>query len=249
MKLAGKTDVGRVRQENQDDYRAGELPGGAVWARVCDGMGGAKGGREASQGACNVIENFFQEQYAQCGAGQEEPFLKKALLYANRFVFQKAAHEEALAGMGTTAVCALVRSGNVYLCHAGDSRAYLIRDGKLTQLTHDHSYVQELVDCGTITEEEAEHHPQKNIITKALGVDYRLEPEFTAAKLKREDRLLLCTDGLTNMVPVEEMEELLAQGTFYDLPDRLIEAANAHGGSDNITALLLAVEPTEVEHG
>ena len=249
MKLAGKTDVGRVRQENQDDYRAGELPGGAVWALVCDGMGGAKGGREASQGACNVIENFFQEQYAQCGTGQEEPFLKKALLYANRFVFQKAAHEEALAGMGTTAVCALVRSGNVYLCHAGDSRAYLIRDGKLTQLTHDHSYVQELVDCGTITEEEAEHHPQKNIITKALGVDYRLEPEFTAAKLKREDRLLLCTDGLTNMVPVEEMEELLAQGTFYDLPDRLIEAANAHGGSDNITALLLAVEPTEVEHG
>lgn len=249
MKLAGKTDVGRVRQENQDDYRAGELPGGAVWALVCDGMGGAKGGREASQGACNVIENFFQKQYAQCGAGQEEPFLKKALLYANRFVFQKAAHEEALAGMGTTAVCALVRSGNVYLCHAGDSRAYLIRDGKLTQLTHDHSYVQELVDCGTITEEEAEHHPQKNIITKALGVDYRLEPEFTAAKLKREDRLLLCTDGLTNMVPVEEMEELLAQGTFYDLPDRLIEAANAHGGSDNITALLLAVEPTEVEHG
>ena len=249
MKLAGKTDVGRVRQENQDDYRAGELPGGAVWALVCDGMGGAKGGREASQGACNVIENFFQEQYAQCGAGQEEPFLKKALLYANRFVFQKAAHEEALAGMGTTAVCALVRSDNVYLCHAGDSRAYLIRDGKLTQLTHDHSYVQELVDCGTITEEEAEHHPQKNIITKALGVDYRLEPEFTAAKLKREDRLLLCTDGLTNMVPVEEMEELLAQGAFYDLPDRLIEAANAHGGSDNITALLLAVEPTEVEHG
>ena len=249
MKLAGKTDVGRVRQENQDDYRAGELPGGAVWALVCDGMGGAKGGREASQGACNVIENFFQEQYAQCGAGQEEPFLKKALLYANRFVFQKAAHEEALAGMGTTAVCALVRSGNVYLCHAGDSRAYLIRDGKLTQLTHDHSYVQELVDCGTITEEEAEHHPQKNIITKALGVDYRLEPEFTAAKLKRKDRLLLCTDGLTNMVPVEEMEKLLAQGTFYDLPDRLIEAANAHGGSDNITALLLAVEPTEVEHG
>ena len=249
MKLAGKTDVGRVRQENQDDYRAGELPGGAVWALVCDGMGGAKGGREASQGACNVIENFFQEQYAQCGAGQEETFLKKALLYANRFVFQKAAHEEALAGMGTTAVCALVRSGNVYLCHAGDSRAYLIRDGKLTQLTHDHSYVQELVDCGTITEEEAEHHPQKNIITKALGVDYRLEPEFTAAKLKREDRLLLCTDGLTNMVPVEEMEKLLAQGAFYDLPDRLIEAANAHGGSDNITALLLAVEPTEVEHG
>ena len=241
MKLAGKTDVGRVRQENQDDYRAGELPGGAVWALVCDGMGGAKGGREASQGACNVIEQVFQEQYAQCGAGQEGAFLKKALISANRYVFNKAAHEESLAGMGTTAVCALVRGGEATLCHAGDSRAYLCRGGKLTQLTHDHSYVQELVDCGTITEEEAEHHPQKNIITKALGVDYRLEPEVTSVQLQAKDLLLLCSDGLTNMVPVEQMEQLLAQGPFYDLPDRLVDAANENGGSDNITALLLAV--------
>ena len=250
MKLAGKTDVGRVRQENQDDYRAGELPGGAVWALVCDGMGGARGGREASQGACNVIERCFQEQYAsKCLPGEEETFLKKTLLSANRFVFQKAMQDEALAGMGTTAVCALVRSGRVYLCHAGDSRAYLFRDGRLTQLTHDHSYVQELVDCGTITEEEAEHHPQKNIITRALGVDYRLEPEVTSVQLQAKDLLLLCSDGLTNMVPVEQMEQLLAQGPFYDLPDRLVDAANENGGSDNITALLLAVEPTEVHHG
>ncbi len=209
MKLAGKTDVGRVRQENQDDYRAGELPGGAVWALVCDGMGGAKGGREASQGACNVIEQVFQEQYAQCGAGQEGAFLKKALISANRYVFNKAAHEESLAGMGTTAVCALVRGGEATLCHAGDSRAYLCRGGKLTQLTHDHSYVQELVDCGTITVEEAEHHPQKNIITRALGVDYRLDSEFTTAPLQKGDILLLCSDGLTNAVPREQLEQLL----------------------------------------
>ena len=215
----------------------------------CDGMGGAKGGREASQGACNVIEQVFQEQYAQCGAGQEGAFLKKALISANRYVFNKAAHEESLAGMGTTAVCALVRGGEATLCHAGDSRAYLCRGGKLTQLTHDHSYVQELVDCGTITEEEAEHHPQKNIITRALGVDYRLEPEVTSVQLQAKDLLLLCSDGLTNMVPVEQMEQLLAQGPFYDLPDRLVDAANKNGGSDNITALLLAVEPTEVHHG
>ena len=90
---------------------------------------------------------------------------------------------------------------------------------------------------------------EKNIITKALGVDYRLEPEFTSEKLQKGDVLLLCTDGLTNMVPVDQMEKLLVQGPFYDTPDRLIEAANANGGSDNITALLLAVEPTEVEHG
>ena len=249
MKLAGKTDVGRVRQENQDDYRAGELPGGAVWALVCDGMGGAKGGREASQGACNVIENVFQEQYAQCGAGQEEAFLKKALIYANRFVFQKASHEESLAGMGTTAVCALVRGGTVYLCHAGDSRAYLFRAGKLTQLTHDHSYVQELVDCGTITVEEAEHHPQKNIITKALGVDYRLEPEFTSEKLQKGDVLLLCTDGLTNMVADDDIAQVLREVPFFDATSILVDRALQAGGQDNITVLLMGVEATEVNNG
>ena len=111
------------------------------------------------------------------------------------------------------------------------------------------TYVQQMVDCGTITEEEAEHHPQKNIITRALGVDYRLEPEVTSVQLQAKDLLLLCSDGLTNMVPVEQMEQLLAQGPFYDLPDRLVDAANENGGSDNITALLLAVEPTEVHHG
>ena len=252
MKLAGKTDVGRVRQENQDDYRAGELPGGAVWALVCDGMGGAKGGREASQGACNVIENVFQEQYAQCGAGQEEAFLKKALIYANRFVFQKASHEESLAGMGTTAVCALVRGGTVYLCHAGDSRAYLFRAGKLTQLTHDHSYVQELVDCGTITVEEAEHHPQKNIITKALGVDLpacgagvhlRKAPEggCPAAVHRRADQY--GPGGSDGKAP-SCRTALLRHARPADRSGQ-----RRNGGSDNITALLLAVEPTEVEHG
>ena len=249
MKLAGKTDVGRVRQDNQDDYRAGKLPGDAAWLLVCDGMGGARGGREASQGACNVIERCFQEQYASKCLPGEETFLKKTLLSANRFVFQKAMQDEALAGMGTTAVCALVRSGRVYLCHAGDSRAYLFRDGRLTQLTHDHSYVQELVDCGTITVEEAEHHPQKNIITRALGVDYRLDSEFTSQELQNGDLLLLCSDGLTNAVPRDQLEQLLGTGSFYDLPDQLIRTANENGGPDNITALLLSVEPMEVRNG
>jgi len=249
MKLAGKTDVGCVRQENQDDFRAGELPGGAAWALVCDGMGGARGGREASQGACDIIENCFREQYGQCRAGEEEAFLKRALIAANRYVFQKAMHEESLAGMGTTAACALVRGGRAHLCHAGDSRAYLYRNGRITQLTHDHSYVQELVDCGTITKEEAEHHPQKNIITRAIGVDQRLEVEYTCAGLHPLDVLLLCSDGLSNLLSVAQMEELFNKGTFYDLPDRLVAAANENGGTDNITALLLGIEPAEGQHG
>ena len=199
--------------------------------------------------ACDVIEHIFHEQYAQCLPGDEETFLKRALTGANRFVFQKASREEELAGMGTTAVCALVRGGNAFICHAGDSRAYLVRDGRLTQLTHDHSYVQELVDCGTITAEEAEHHPQKNIITRALGVDYRLDPEFTSLAVQPGDILLLCSDGLTNAVPRPQLEQLLRTGSFYDLPDLLIRAANENGGKDNITALLLGVEPLEVHHG
>ena len=250
MKLAGKTDVGQVRQDNQDDYRAGLLPGDGAWALVCDGMGGAKGGREASQMSCDVIERCFQEHYgSKCLPGEEETFLKRALVSANRAVFQQSVREPSLAGMGTTAVCVLVRSDRAYLCHAGDSRAYLFRDGALCQLTHDHSYVQELVDCGTITVEEAEHHPQKNIITKALGVDYRLEPECTVIKVQPGDVLLLCSDGLTNAIPRAELEQLMAKGSFYDLPDRLIDTANEKGGADNITALLLGVEPLEVRHG
>ena len=108
MKLAGKTDVGRVRRENQDDFRAGELAGGAAWGLVCDGMGGARGGREASHGACDVIERCFQEQYSRCAPGGEEAFLTQALENANHYIFQKSAQDEALAGMGTTVVCALV---------------------------------------------------------------------------------------------------------------------------------------------
>ena len=160
-----------------------------------------------------------------------------------------AARDEALAGMGTTVVCALVRDGRAYICHAGDSRAYLYHGGRLHPLTHDHSYVQELVDCGTITPEEAEHHPQKNIITRALGVDYRLGPDCTSVVVVKGDMLLLCSDGLTNALPLERIEKILARAPFYDLPDHLIEAANAAGGPDNITALLLGAEPEEARHG
>ena len=208
----------------------------------------AAGGKPRSVRAASSSA-AFRSSTASAFPAKRRLFLKKALLSANRYVFQKALREESLAGMGTTAVCALVRGGKAYLSHAGDSRAYLYRDGKLAQLTHDHSYVQELVDCGTITQEQAEHHPQKNIITRALGVDYRLEPEFTTVALQAGDVLLLCTDGLTNAVPTEQLEQLLRSGSFYDLPDVLIRTANENGGPDNITALLVGVEPMEVRHG
>ena len=168
--------------------------------------------------------------------------MKKALISANRYVFQKALREESLAGMGTTAVCALVRGGKAYLSHAGDSRAYLYRDGKLAQLTHDHSYVQELVDCGTITQEQAEHHQQKNIITRALGVDYRLEPEVTSVQLQAKDLLLLCSDGLSGFCSDAEIETILKEDlSDEETAQKLIDAALEKGGRDNISVALATV--------
>ena len=224
MKLAGKTDVGRVRQENQDDYRAGELPGGAVWALVCDGMGGAKGGREASQGACNVIENVFQEQYAQCGAGQEEAFLKKALIYANRFVFQKASHEEVAGrdghhgGLRTGAR----RHGLPLPCRRLP-RLPLPGRGSLPSSPTTTPTCRSWWTAAPSPRRKPSITPRRTSSPKRwawiTGWSRSSPPQSSSGKTG----LLLCTDGLTNMVPVEEMEELLAQGTFYDTarpPDR-----------------------------
>ena len=237
------SDVGTVRSNNQDSAFAGEH-----LIAICDGMGGHAGGDTASTIAIRSLAHIEQDN-VDGDVQVVSHMMATSVMAAHDAIVGKAKRERRLAGMGTTAVCALVRAGQAFLCHAGDSRAYLYRDGKLTQLTHDHSYVQELVDCGTITVEEAEHHPQKNIITKALGVDYRLEPEFTTVALQAGDVLLLCTDGLTNAVPMEQLEQLLRSGSFYDLPDALIRTANENGGPDNITALLVGIEPMEVRHG
>ena len=248
MKLAAKTDIGSVRSENQDNYRASQRPGGDAWALVCDGMGGARGGKIASGIACAAVEQWFEQGVDSCAPGQEKVFLTEALEEANRAVFEKSQAEPRYAGMGTTAVAALVRTGTVHLCHVGDSRGYLYRGGRLVQLTHDHSYVQELVDSGSITSQEAENHPRKNVITRALGVEKTVEPEYTCASAAAGDIFLLCTDGLTNAVSKNRIEQLLASSSVDHAADLLIDAANSFGGPDNITVLLVEIE-TEDIHG
>ena len=242
MKLAGKTDVGRVRQDNQDDYRAGELPGDAAWLLVCDGMGGARGGREASQSACDVIEHCFQEQYAsKCLPGEEETFLKKSLLSANRFVFQKALREESLAGMGTTAVCALVRGGKVFLCHAGDSRAYLYRDGRLAQLTHDHSALQEARDLAA-TSGAPQVIPPANVVTKALGAGQSgsVKADYTIMPLEEGDRAVICTDGVHGVLQDSQIHAIVAAGNGpQGTADVLVKASLEAGTRDNSTAVVV----------
>ena len=248
MKLAARTDIGSVRNENQDNYRASQRPNGEAWALVCDGMGGARGGKIASGIACDAIEKWIEQNWANCAAGGERAFLADALAEANRMVYEKAQADPNCAGMGTTAVMALIRDGTVHLCHVGDSRCYLYRGGRLVQLTHDHSYVQELVDNGSITAQEAETHPRKNVITRALGVERGVEPEYTCATAAAGDIFLLCTDGLTNAVSKERIERLLAACPFEEAADAMIDAANSSGGPDNITALLAGID-TEDIHG
>ncbi len=247
MRLIGSTDVGCVRSENQDNYRAGCLSDGTTWALVCDGMGGANGGKLASGLACDTIEEWMMTWDASY-AGGPRGFIMSALDHANQVVHERSLEQARYQGMGTTAVLVMMIGNTVHIAHVGDSRCYLYRAGELIQLTQDHSYVQELVNKGAITQEEAKNHPRKNVITRALGVEKSLEPEYTAAEIQPEEILLLCSDGLTNAVAKERMERILKGTAFYAAAQTLVDAANACGGPDNIT-VLLATPDMEEQNG
>lgn len=250
MRLVAKTDIGSQRSENQDSYRAGRSPDDTVWGAVCDGMGGASGGRLASGLACAVLERVVEAGVARVrGAADARALLSGAIEQANRIVYEKACETPALTGMGTTAVCVLVRDGVAWYAHVGDSRLYLFRNNKLQQLTRDHSMVQELVEKGTLTEEEAENHPRKNLITRALGVGRSVEADFGEKEVSPDDILLLCSDGLSNCAAVRQIEDILARTPFFGTADALVKQALAGGGSDNITVLLIQVEAAEGNNG
>lgn len=245
MKLAGKTDIGNVRKENQDNYRAVRLPDDTVWAAVCDGMGGAAAGRLASQVATDKLEDCLSGVLPKLAQGQERLLLLKSIATANRAVYDESRKEEAHRGMGTTVVSVLVRDGTAHIAHVGDSRAYLCRQGALTQLTRDHSMVEQLVESGQLTPEQAEKHPRKNLITKALGIEPEVEPDYKNIPVENGDILLLCSDGLSGSLSEEKMLEILVRTPFFAIPRKLVESALREGGQDNITALVIGVEPTE----
>lgn len=245
MKLAGKTDIGSCRNENQDNYRAARLPDDTVWAVVCDGMGGAAAGRLASQVATDALEDCFNAGLPGLEPGGEEALLARCITQANRAVYAESLKDPTHRGMGTTAVCALVRQGRVHVAHVGDSRAYLCRPGELVQLTVDHTMVQQLVESGQITRQQAACHPNKNLITKALGVEPSIQGDYTSAPVKKGDVILLCTDGLSGAVSADQLQDLLEHTPFFITPRKLVERALAAGSQDNVTAVLVGVEPTE----
>jgi protein phosphatase len=241
LKIVAKTDIGLQRESNQDSYAAGELPGSVAWAVVCDGMGGAAGGNYASSTAVKVISERITSSYrAGMSASSIRNMLTSAIAAANISVYDMSKADPELTGMGTTVVVAIVVDNNVFIAHAGDSRAYILSNGSLNQLTKDHSIVQEMIDHGTLTPDEAKVHPRKNIITRALGVDYELRIDFDIADIGENDVLILCTDGLTNFVEPQEIYELTDDGKFYEYAERLVDRANSNGGGDNITVVTVS---------
>ena len=241
MRMVSKTDIGRQRRTNQDSYAVGELPGSVAWAVVCDGMGGANGGNIASSTAVKTISERISSSYRQgMGANSIRNMLQSVINAANLSIFDMAKSVESLNGMGTTVVVALIADSVAHIAHAGDSRAYLLSGKKMTQITTDHSIVQTMLECGQLTEAEARVHPRKNVITRALGVDERLEIDYNEVVLKKDDAILLCTDGLTNYMEPNEIVQTVNRYSFYECPDKLIEKANENGGGDNITVVVIS---------
>jgi protein phosphatase len=240
MRISAKTDVGKVRPNNQDSYAAGEFQNGVTWVVVCDGMGGYRGGNIASSAAVKTISERITGSYREnMTSSSIKNLLVTSITNANFEIFDMASANEELKGMGTTVVAALITKKAIYIAQAGDSRAYLAADGKLRQITKDHSVVQELVDSGEITREQAMDHPQKNLITRALGVEEIVKVDFTVEDIKGDETLLICTDGLTNEVTEDEILRVLSEKPFEEVADTLVDMANENGGNDNITAVAI----------
>lgn len=241
LQIYSKTDKGKVRQINEDAFAAGELTNGMCWAIVCDGMGGQKCGEIASATAVKVISDYILSSYrVGMSANSIKTMLNSAVSQANIKIYDMSINSEDMNGMGTTVVATLIVDGVAYIAHAGDSRLYYVRNGSLTQVTRDHSMVQKMVEKGQITANEAKFHPRKNIITRALGVNEDVEIEYDEIDILDNDVLLLCTDGLTNFVDVNTIEDVVNSTPLNQIADKLIELANESGGGDNITAVVIS---------
>ena len=239
MKIAAITDIGSCRQENQDNYCAQQLAGGTAWGIVCDGMGGVNGGRIAARIATDTMQQYFARQMHTLQPGAEKSFIMRGFDVTNRAVYEKATSDPEMLGMGTTAVCAYAGNGFAHIVHAGDSRAYLYHEGGLRQITRDHSMVQQLVDSGQITREQAALHPQKNLITRAVGVEPDVEGDLFEVRLKEDEVLLLCSDGLSGMAEDAQIAQTIRSAKTLALAgDALLTLALEGGGRDNITVAL-----------
>jgi len=240
MKAYAKTDVGRKRSMNQDFYYCSEDAVGSFQNLflVADGMGGHKAGDHASR----LCVSSMVDAIVHSGHKTPVTIFEEAVNMANNAVYQAAQENTAFEGMGTTMVACTLVGDTLYVANIGDSRLYLMRE-TLSQITDDHSLVEELVRQGKITESQARVHPQKNIITRALGTDRQVNADYFEVSVKRGDTILLCSDGLSNMLDDEDMEYIIKRSeTLEEAGTHLVSQANRNGGDDNITVVLARIE-------
>ena len=233
MQVSGKTDIGKVRDNNEDSFVA-ETMNDIAFSVVCDGMGGAEGGEIASEIAVDTILSQVTNSYSpKMKDTAVERMLISALTAANLKIYEYSVNNN-LQGMGTTAVAAILRKSSLNIAYAGDSRAYLVSDN-IEQITTDHTYLQELYKMDKITKEQMESDPRKNIITRALGVSEEIEVDTIQRDIDDKDIVLLCSDGLTNCLSDEAIFEICKTQPFEKIADVLIDKANENGGTDNVT--------------
>ncbi len=233
-----RTHIGLVRKKNEDNSFAIEKDG-CLFAVVADGMGGHSGGEVASQIVVDTAKQFLSDINNSSLISSDS--ITGLLSDINKLVWERALRDKELQGMGSTATIINLKGRQALIGHVGDSRAYLFRSGRLKQLTKDHSYVQMLIENGYITKEEALHHPQRNIITRAIGAENKVDADVMTINLEAGDILLLCSDGLTNAVTDDQITKTLLEGVAK-AADTLIEAALAFGGTDNITVFIVETD-------
>lgn len=238
MITAMGTDIGRVREINEDAFSVRRINKDCSLMIVADGMGGHNAGETASNTACNIITERICSDLADGDFSMDKVFavMKDSIAAANKSIYSSQLADSSLSGMGTTVVAAVVCGNMAYVCNVGDSRLYYITD-TITQITKDHSYVQDLVDKGLITAQEAVVHPNKNIITRAVGTEIDVEVDCFTIECEPGSKILMCTDGLSNCVTEGDMLSILRGNTPAGANKLLIETANNNGGRDNITVI------------
>lgn len=239
MEIYTLTDIGRVRKSNQDAVDGGIINDNVMWAVLCDGMGGANGGNVASEIAVQTVKEnigFFDPKASEY---KSETFLTEIVEKANSTIYHKQRKDENLMGMGTTMELVIAVNGRAMIAHVGDSRTYLVQNNRIIQITVDHSMVQELVNRGEITAEQARVHPNKNYITRAVGVHPYIESDYIEIPFGQDDVIILCSDGLSNYISNECMLNSVQNYSGEELARRLVDLANEYGGGDNISIAVL----------
>lgn len=234
-----KTDLGNIRSLNEDYFEFYENEDFKIYV-VADGMGGHNAGEIASKTAGKSLVEYIKNNYKD---EKDKDLLKSAIEYANKQVYDLAYKDETYNGMGTTLVACYITKELVQVANVGDSACFGINDKEIDKITKDHSLVQELLDSGSISKEEAQNHPNKNIITRAIGTDKKVEIDVFNIEKSKYNLFILCTDGLTNEVSLEELsKELENNGDLQSICENLVDLAKKNGGRDNITVMLLGGE-------